>query len=84
MIEFIRDTLDKPSSKRIAGLFCIGVGLIISLLIVILDASGAGLSTQLVELVLTSLFSSGTLLLGAGVIEKFSKRKMNDKHRNIK
>jgi len=75
MIDFIKDvTGDKKSSKRLAGLSCVGVGLLIALIALVADAAGASVNVELVKTVLTGAFTTGTALLGIGAVEYFSGR----------
>lgn len=71
-VEFITDSLNKKSSKRLAGFVCIGTSLIIALFVIIANIIGLYIDTELVEITINPLLTAGTVLLGAGVIEKFN------------
>jgi len=70
-------TGSKKSSKRLGGLSCIGVGLLIALVSVVLDIFDNSATVELVRTVLTSVFTTGTALLGISVAEYFSKNNKN-------
>lgn len=77
MKEILNDTLDKKSSKRLAGLSCIGAGLLVGFLVIVLDATGSNLTVRIVEVVIGSILTTGAALLGISVAEKFSKNVKN-------
>lgn len=54
----------KTSAKRVSGVCLIGAGIIVSILSVIFNYSEP-------EEILWPILSAGTLLLGAGVLERF-------------
>ncbi len=74
-MNFLDDvTGDKKSSKRLAGLSCIGVGLLIALSSVVIDSVGGAANVELVRVVLTGVFTTGAALLGISSVEYFSGR----------
>ena len=73
-------TGSKKSSKRLGGLSCIGVGLLIALVSVVLDIFGNSATVELVKIVLTSIFTTGAALLGISVAEYFSRNNKTNKN----
>lgn len=84
MIKFLTDTLDKPSSKRIAGLSCIATSLLVSIYTTVADFLGSNVNENLIETVLNNLLFAGTVLLGVGVVEKFGTFKNKKTTKNEK
>lgn len=77
-MDTLKDSNGKKSSKRMLGSICIGVGLLLALSVgatyVIVSLNG-NTPPEISELrfIFTSVFSAGTILLGAGVFEKREK-----------
>jgi hypothetical protein len=74
-MEILNDLTGKKSSKRLAGLSCIGAGLIIGIGSVVLSAFDNTANIQLVDIVITTIFTAGTILLGASIAEHLKNNK---------
>ena len=77
---FLKDQNNKKSSKRLWGSICVGTGIIMALavtavyLIAILKDNADTINIRQLRIIFNTIFTAGTLLLGAGIFEKSNKK----------
>ena len=83
MKDVLNDLTGKKSSKRLAGLISIGVGLLIGLGAVLFSAFDNTANVQLVDKVITTVFTAGTVLLGVSTAEHFTKKSSKNEKKKV-